>query len=485
MSVLLNPPKVSRASSHCEARVLTECMIDASVVDYVISKGITPDHFGVPRHRRIWLVFLKRHGKGLGIHAHAMLDAFQRDQEPGGRGLEPWDALGGIQYVLNLAIPSPTSLMLDRDIAELQDALMRREVHRTLADEQERLGDADTNNVRERVIANLMNLKSQSPNRALSRAEITAAVTADLEAELAGDRRSRLQTGIEEIDRELLGVSTDGMTLLLAMSGHGKSSMVYRIALGLASQGHAVHLHGTERSAKQIRRVLAHSLSGQSPEMMEYLKQNRHVVGNDVKLQASTRDVIRATHRIGALPLEITGQGWTAERVAAYAKLMNGIGKCDVLIVDYLQDLSPSSGVPREGLAQTAHKSRTLKDLAAELGIPCLVTAQVSGEKQAPNQSGSKRGTDQPYNPRPRVHSCQWSSQVHQDAEEVWGLFNPDAYRKHNAAVTIAGNSATIEVEALKRRQGGHRQLGIPFHGATRWVGGHLELPQEDYSTEH
>ena len=71
MSVLLNPPKVSRASSHCEARVLTECMIDASVVDYVISKGITPDHFGVPRHRRIWLVFLKRHGKGLGIHAHA------------------------------------------------------------------------------------------------------------------------------------------------------------------------------------------------------------------------------------------------------------------------------------------------------------------------------------------------------------------------------------------------------------------------------
>jgi len=273
-----------------------------------------------------------------------------------------------------------------------------------------------------------------------------------------------------------LGVSTDGMTLVLAMSGHGKSSVLYRIALGLASKGRAVYLHGSERSAKQIRRVMAHGYSGCGPEMMEHLRQQQHQPGNRERLECHTRDMIGATEAIGRLPIEITGQGWTAERVCAYAKLLRGIGRCDVLIVDYLQDLSPSPGVPKEGMPQTAHKSRTIKDLAAELGIPAMVAAQVSGEKQQPNQSGGKRGTQEPFNPRPRVHSCQWSSQVHQDAEEVWGLFNPDAYRKHNASVNISGDSATIELEALKRRQGGHRQFPLRFHGPTRWVAGPLEV---------
>jgi replicative DNA helicase len=471
---LVQPPKVSGCSSRTEARLLSEVMQDAETLDYLVSKGITPDHFGVPRHRRIWLLFLKRNAQGLPMHCEAILDAYYRDQAEGGPGDAAWKQYGGIHYLTDLAIPPPSAMMRDQDIAELSSALMRREVGATLLSQSDRLGTLDTNDVRERVIGELMNLKSQSPNRALSREEITALVVDDLEAELDGDRLARLQTGIEEIDQELLGVSTDGMTLVLAMSGHGKSSVLYRIALGLASSGHRVYLHGTERSAKQIRRVMAHGYSGHGPESMERIRQHQHETGNRERLERMTDDMQAAARAVGELPIEITGQGWSAERVCAYAKLLRGTGRCDVLIIDYLQDLSPSPGVAKEGMPQTAHKSRTIKDLAAELGIPALVAAQVSGEKTQPQQQTGRKAPQEPYNPRPRVHACQWSSQVHQDAEEVWGLFNADAYRKHNASVSIVGDSACIELEALKRRQGGHRKLRLSFHGPTRWVAGPL-----------
>ena len=138
-------------------------------------------------------------------------------------------------------------------------------------------------------------------------------------------------------------------------------------------------------------------------------------------------------------------------------------GRCDAIIVDYLQDLVDSTGPGRrlgDSVQQVGHKSSTLKELAADLGVPVLVGAQVSGEKAGPGQD-----------PRPPHWQVQSSSKAHQDAEEIFAIYRDDLYAERIPDWQRRGAAGMMEIISRKKRVGKLGVLSVSFDGPTKWIG--------------
>jgi replicative DNA helicase len=298
--------------------------------------------------------------------------------------------------------------------------------------------------------------------------EVVAGVSANLDAEAGGERQVYMPSGVPEIDEhpDFMGLSRDGVTLVLAVSGAGKTSFLNAIALGLIKQGRSVYLSGTETSPARRMRDLLFTLAGvdgrawamqtrQLGELMDSDPLKQHIK-QDVDYW---RDRLRLAQAwLKNADLHLTGSGMSAEQVSATARRLRMRGKAEVVLVDYLQDLSPSKAVKAgDRVAQVGYASGVLKALSADLHIPVIVAAQCSGEKQ-----GRKPAA-------PAMHDCQWSSTVHQDAEEVLSLYRPDYYRDRGQ--NADGPEGVVQVVARKRRTGRLSTLSLPWEGPVKRVG--------------
>ena len=298
--------------------------------------------------------------------------------------------------------------------------------------------------------------------------EVVAGVAANLDAEAGGKRQVYMPSGIPEIDQhpDFMGLSRDGVTLVLAVSGAGKTSFLNAIALGLIKQGRSVYLSGTETSPARRMRDLLFTLAGvdgrawamQTRQLGELDSSDRlkEHIKRDVDYW---RDRLRLAQAwLKSADLHLTGSGMSAEQVSATARRLRMRGKAEVVLVDYLQDLSPSKAVKAgDRVAQVGYASGVLKALSADLHIPVIVAAQVSGEKQ-----GRKPAA-------PAVHDCQWSSTVHQDAEECLALYRPDYYRDRGQ--NADGPEGVVQLVARKRRTGRLSTLDLPWDGPTKQAG--------------
>jgi len=298
----------------------------------------------------------------------------------------------------------------------------------------------------------------------------------DLEEEVAseayGETSGYMPTGIPEWDSDpdFFGLSRRGVTLFLAASGMGKTTLLNRLCLGLLSEGRRVHLVGTETSRKRRLRDIAYSLAGVDKRRWSVLAREASVspsVKVEAELSRYHREIGRALSWLKKQPLTVTGSGATVEQIAATSRrLLDGDG-LDVVIVDYLQDIAPteSDTAQSDKVWQTGHSSRSLKELSAELDLPVLVGAQVSGEKAGPKSD-----------PRPALWDCQWSSTAHQDAQIVYSLYRDDYYRDRAAGAWLPkGRDGVVEVITRKQRVGRLSTLELDFDGPSLWIGSRMD----------
>ena len=286
---------------------------------------------------------------------------------------------------------------------------------------------------------------------------------------------SRTAEELWDNHQDFAGLSTQGVTLILAASGMGKTTMLNRLAVGLLSEGKKVHLVGTETTSSRRLQDLAFSLAkvdqrkwARLTRTIKELKDRGETDGFIAKEIALSR--MRLDHALDWLhdqPLHITGSGSTVEQIISTTHRLKERGAVDVVLVDYLQDIADSSGLGvrlGDRVQQVGHKSQQLKHLAATLSLPVVVGAQVSNEKQGRN-----------VDPRPAMHSCQWSSSAHQDAETVYALYRDDYYRDRYPDWTPIGEAGVVEVITRKQRVGRMAKLALSFDGPTRWIGGDIK----------
>ena len=154
----------------------------------------------------------------------------------------------------------------------------------------------------------------------------------------------------------------------------------------------------------------------------------------------------RAGAQIASLPIHISDKaGMSIEQVAALARTLHHKKKLGAVVIDHMQLLAPSRGVPGSSLREmVTYQSRALKELALELDVPVFALSQLS------------RASEMRDDLAPRLADLRESGSIEQDADTVTLLSLPvrngipDAAR---LAVSVAKNrhGATGEAELIRQ----------------------------------
>ena len=254
-----------------------------------------------------------------------------------------------------------------------------------------------------------------------------------------------LSTGFEKLDEITLGLQKDNLIILAARPAMGKSAFAMNIAINAAvnnvketGEPISVALFSLEMSQEQIVQRMTAS-------------QARVHLTNIQKGTLSQKEMLlveSANDELAGLNIYFCDQGTvTVADIRAKCRKQKAAGGLDLVIIDYLQLINGSS---KSGNRQeeVANISRSLKQMARELGVPVIALSQLSRE------------IDKREDKRPIMADLRESGSIEQDADIIMFLYREGYYNKNSEKV-----SNLTELIIAKNRSGITATLEFLFQG--------------------
>jgi replicative DNA helicase len=236
-------------------------------------------------------------------------------------------------------------------------------------------------------------------------------------------------TGFPAIDNILAGLQKSDLIILAARPSVGKTTFALDLARNAALRYQkSVGIFSLEMSDQQlVDRMLA------SEAGVDSWKLRTGRLRNDQEFEA----VQAAMARLSEASIHIDDQpANNILKMRSAARRLHNEHGLDLIIVDYLQLMSPTASKASESMVQQVTEiSRSLKILARELDVPVLALSQLS---RAVEQRGGK----------PRLSDLRDSGSIEQDADVVMFIHRDDKVNKDSERPNIA------EILVEKHRNG-------------------------------
>jgi replicative DNA helicase len=218
-----------------------------------------------------------------------------------------------------------------------------------------------------------------------------------MESDCANFRDSKpsgISTGLFDLNRATGGWKPTNIIILASRPGIGKTSLCLHFAESAAKKGKWVNFYGLEMSRSDLMRI---NISGETGI-------NRTDARDGRITDEDWNAVNIAVKSMERLPIIWNDQATlTVNHIRSFTAKNRKIGKCDLIIIDYLQLITPTDKkVIRE--QQIAEISRELKKLALKEKVPIIIAAQLNRE--------ATEG-------EPKLHHLRESGSLEQDADIV------------------------------------------------------------------
>ena len=367
------------------ADALQECLID-----------LEPDDFYLPSNRTVFVAMREMFDKNLPIDTISLADYLKSTGE--------LERVGGRSFLLGLGNNSLALVGWRRHVEMLhRDTTLRRMIN-AAAQITALAYDApeDTKEVVDRAERLLLDVTNRDVREAEQPLE---QIMADLYEELGAnaasqDRNLGVSTGFPRIDECLLGLRPGQMIVIGARPGVGKTSFALNLATNAAFAGASVALFSLEMSKVEIAQRL--------------LAANARVGLQEIR-SARIRDeqwpqILQATNDLSQLDIVIDDTpGTTVTEIRAKARRILHGKKLGLVVVDYLQLISPPAGQRRADSRATevSEMSRGIKIMAKDLGVPVVALSQLN------------RGVESRTGKRPQLSDLRESGSIEQDADIV------------------------------------------------------------------
>lgn len=251
-----------------------------------------------------------------------------------------------------------------------------------------------------------------------------------------------VQSGFTAIDNLLAGFQKSDLIILAARPSMGKTTLALDIARNAALiHGASVGIFSLEMSDQQlVDRMLAAEAG------VDSWKLRTGKLTSDQEFEA----VQTAMAKLSEAQIHIDDQaGNNILKMRSSARRLQNEHGLDMIIVDYLQLMSPTSSKSSDSMVQQVTEiSRSLKILARDLNVPVIALSQLS---RAVEQRGGK----------PRLSDLRDSGSIEQDADVVMFIHREDKMNKDQPAERP--NIAEILVE--KHRNGAVGSAELYFDG--------------------
>lgn len=238
-----------------------------------------------------------------------------------------------------------------------------------------------------------------------------------------------VRTGFYELDRQTAGLQKGDLIVLAARPSMGKTAFALNIAEHVAVQeGLPVLVFSMEMGAAQLALRLVGSLGR--------INQQNLRTG---RLESSEWERLTdAVERLKTAQLYIDETaGLTSSELRARARRMaRQFGQLGLIVIDYLQLMSGSSGSDENRATELGEISRGLKALAKELGCPVIALSQLN------------RSVEQRNDKRPMMSDLRESGAIEQDADIITFIYRDDYYNKDSKEPGVS------EIIIAKQRNG-------------------------------
>lgn len=249
---------------------------------------------------------------------------------------------------------------------------------------------------------------------------------AEISNMLNDDGKDRIQTGFEDVDRLIYGVSPSDFAIIAARPAMGKTAFVLNLASYAAlTMKKSVAFFSLEMNKKQLGLRLICAGSGVPSEKIK----NKEITGDD--FDAITNEANRIS--LANLYIDDNPHISPMEILSKCRRLKEERG-LDLVIIDYLQLMEGSRKNYGENRQQEISDiSRGLKILARELNVAVVALSQLN------------RSVEGRMNKRPLLSDLRESGSLEQDADMILFLYrdeyyHPDTEKKGQCEVIVSKN---------------------------------------------
>ena len=337
--------------------------------------------------------------------------------------LDLLDEVGGKQYIDSLEDEIPNKYFLVPYIGELKELAYKRMV----VESAQKLIEGTESGEDINTLLDKFERATEAPEASQndnSLGDIMANIFDELES---GTVIDKVKTGIPIIDKCTNGIAPSELVTIGAKSGVGKSALAVRIAINMFKADKKVLIVSREMSKKQVAERILLSHSGVTKEQYE----NRDF--NDEQW-------IRIVETMEAF----SGDGIIIDdKISTIQEIKQAVRrtKPDVLIVDYVQLLTPSN--PRDSRErQVAEISRELKKMTSDFDMVVIQLTQLA-EKGIGNYKPS--GESYTRESRAIYHDSNIVIYVHHVTEEK------EIEIAHNSTALKERQNAQTTKEMLRR----------------------------------
>ncbi len=357
---------------------------------------LEPDDFYFPSNRTVFLALRDLFDKNMPLDNITLADYLRTQGE--------LERVGGPSFILSLS-NNPLALVGWRRHVEMlhRDTTLRKMIHAS-AQITALAFDApeDTKEVVDRAEKLLLDVTNRDVHtNEQSLEDIMSDLYEELGEQAASDQKTiGVMTGFPTVDETLLGLRPGQMIVIGARPGVGKTSFALNLATNAAFAGASVALFSLEMSKIEIaqRLLAAHARIGLQEIRSARIKDDQWP------------QILEATNELSKLDIMIDDTpGTTVTEIRAKARRILRGKQNGVVIIDYLQLVSPPSGGHRADSRATevSEMSRGIKIMAKDLEVPVIALSQLN--RTVENRTGK----------RPQLSDLRESGSIEQDADIV------------------------------------------------------------------
>ena len=401
MAEILNPH-----DDDLESVILGACLTETTAMVLVGDK-LSPEMFYETKFGEIYSALLSMY------HSGKAIDLVTVRAELASRG--KLEAVGGAYELVRLAGRVASSAHLEYHALILRQMYIRREMiaglHTLLAsaaDESVDLSDA---------LADLHRLAGHLESGAVSNnclrdmERLMQDTLEQMDKRVENNRNgiTGIPTGLRELDRLTAGWQQGDLNIIAARPSVGKTAFALHLALAAGRAGKHVLVNSLEMQGERLgdRWLCAQAANVDAGHLKTGL------------LDAGERQqALEAARLLSALPVYVDDNPkMSMDHIRSSALLQKSKGRCDLLIIDYLQLCEMKSGQKNRNREQeVAEASRKAKLIAKELDIPVILLCQLNRE------------CEMRADKRPALSDLRESGAIEQDADVVMLLYRPALY---------------------------------------------------------
>jgi replicative DNA helicase len=431
MAALMMPDPMDRglpSSIQTEITVLGAMLLDAVAITDATAK-LRPEDFSLDSHQRVYRVIFDLVNLGHAVDLITVMDALSKRRE--------LDAIGGAAYLAFLTEGIPRNPSIESYVRIIKDKSLLRQLLSIFNDGMVQASDQteDATKVLNDVESRLADVADSAIQRGFSGiSEIVANSFGSIDALYEQGREvTGLATHYIEFDKMTSGLQNSELIIIAARPSMGKTAWAINIAQNCAVRdSKVVAVFSLEMSKESLlRRMLA------SEAMVGSRKLQTGFIPREDKGK-----LIAALDRLmtSKMFVDDTPGITLAEMRAKARRLRQQEGRLDLIVIDYLQLMTGSTGKAKfENRTQEVSSiSRGLKALAKEMNVPVVALSQLSrGSEQ---RTGDKK---------PLLSDLRESGSIEQDADVVAFIHREEYYDRENEDI-----KGQAEIIIAKQRNG-------------------------------